>query len=318
MAEAMTENNTLPDVAATVHFRKLGNTGFDVSTIGFGTWQIAGGRWAAGTAPERVTLLRQARDLGVNIFDVAVVYGQFRDEKYCLRSAALELLGEAFHDSRERVFYCIKLGQFDELTHRGLYEPSRLVEQFRHALKELKTDYIDICLIHAPSLHEVKRGIAISVLQTLQALGDVRAIGYCFENDPVHVQEALGQRIDVIMLQYNLLDRHCSQVIDEAGERGVGIIVGGPFKRGYLTGKYSRASDLPLEDGYWNWNVSHNRGKVDEILNSVELMRKQHDSPESLRRTALRFILEKRAVASAVVGHRELKEVIENALSVGD
>lgn len=296
-------------------YRKLGNTGFDVSTIGFGTWQLGGGRWHSGDQAENIRTLREAHARGVNIFDAAVVYGQYRDDRNCLQSRSQELLGMAFSGMREEVFYCIKVGQFDERSHRFLYEPGRLIDQIQQSLRRLQTDYIDICLIHAPSLYEVRKGAAIAVLRTLQALGMVRAVGYSFESEPEHAETAVRQVVDVIMLQYNLLETQCATAIRRAGERGVGILVGGPFKRGYLSGRYRDPNDLPLNDDYWSWNLRRNPGKVQSILAQSKALIDQYGSGGALRSKALEFILSEPAVGSAIVGHRSLDEVCENILA---
>jgi aryl-alcohol dehydrogenase-like predicted oxidoreductase len=294
------------------NFRKLGNTGFDVSTIGFGTWQIGGGRWKTASTTKCITLLQHALDLGVNIFDAAVVYGQYCDERNYLQSRSQELLGQAFSDHRNRVYYCVKIGQFDELSHRSLYEATRLVDQVRQSIRRLRTDYLDICLIHAPTLDDVRRGVAIEILRTLQALGMVRAIGYSFEAEPEHVLAALDQRVDVIMLQYNLIDDQCAGVLSQAKDRGVGILVGGPYKRGYLTGRFTCIEDLPREDDYWCWNVARNPGKVAYTLERVKVLMENHATPADFRRRVLRFVLDGVGVCSAIVGHRSAAELHEN------
>jgi aryl-alcohol dehydrogenase-like predicted oxidoreductase len=294
------------------HYRKLGNTGFDVSTVGFGTWQIGGGRWRQIDDLEAVHVLQSARDLGVNIYDAAVVYGQYNDESGELRSRSRELLGKAFRCRRDEVYICLKVGQFDEYSHRSDFDARRIVDQLNASLRALGTDWVDICLIHAPSLQDVRDGKAIEVLKTLQALGKVRAIGYSFENEPDHVQAALQQRVDVIMLQYNLIDTDCASVITQARDHGVGILIGGPYKRGYLTGRFNTIEELPMEDDYWKWNLDHNPAKVVRTLAAVDARRKDCVDDVSFRRKALRFILDHPGVASAIVGHRSMAEVKEN------
>jgi aryl-alcohol dehydrogenase-like predicted oxidoreductase len=248
------------------------------------------------------------------VFDTAVVYGQYTDTTGGVRSRAIELLAEAFSDRRNDVHICLKVGQYDERSHRSNFEPPRIVEQVIRSLRELRTDYIDICLIHAPSLATVRNGAAIAVLQTLQAIGMVRAVGYAFENEPTHAREALRQQIDVLMLQYNLLDAECRFIPSEATDKGVGILIGGPFKRGYLTGVYKSIADLPLEDDYWLWNVRRAPGKVAAILERVSALARDGNvtSPEELRRNALHFVLSTPGVSSAIVGHRSIREVEEN------
>lgn len=293
-------------------YRKLGNTGYDVSAIGFGTWQLGGCRWKDISESESLNLLTQANDLGVNIFDVAVVYGQYKDENNYLQSKSQERLGRAFEHRREKVIYCLKLGQFDEYTHRHDYEPKIMIDQLTQSLRRLKTDYIDICLVHAPSLHEVKAQRAITVLKTLQAQGYVKSIGYSFEAEPEQVIAAVDQKIDVIMLQYNLLDQQCYDAIELARQYGIGILAGGAYKRGYLTGKYRSIADFSMEDDYWRWNIEKNKLKVEGILDNVNKLLIQHQSSEKLREHNLQFILDQQAVASCIIGHREIGEVVEN------
>ncbi len=296
-------------------YRKLGNTGYDSSVIGFGTWQLGGKRWEALSEKDNIKLLQESLDLGVNIYDAAVVYGQYKDSAGYLQSLSQEYLGKAFSDRRDKAIYCLKLGQYDEYSHRHNYEPKRIVDQLQHSLRRLKTDYVDICLIHAPSLHAVKEERAIDVLQTLQALGHVKFIGYSFEAEPEHVMAAINQPIDVIMLQYNLIDQECAEVIEQARLHGIGILVGGPFKRGYLTGKYQTPDQLPSKDDYWQWNLKFNKGKVEQLLNKVNLLIEKYGSPENLRKADLQFVLQQPGAATCIIGHRSLSEVIENIKS---
>jgi len=295
-------------------YNKLGRTGLDCSKLGFGTWQIGGGRWKGLNDEDSIKLLRKAKELGINIFDAAVVYGQYRGESNEKKSRSLDLLGKAFEgESRKNVIFCLKIGQVDEYSHRAVYEPNNLVAQVQSALLQLNTDYIDICLIHAPTISEVKEQKAISVLQTLQALGIVKFVGYSFEDELEHSKLALEQKIDVLMLQYNLIDDSCLEAFEIAESRGVGVLVGGPLKRGYLSGEFDKVEDLPKDDDYWQWNVRYSRKKVEDILESCfELKNKIGDS-KLFRKHAFNHILKNSGVNSMIVGHRNETEIIENS-----
>jgi aryl-alcohol dehydrogenase-like predicted oxidoreductase len=300
-------------------YAKLGRTGLDCSRLGFGTWQIGGGRWKALDNAAAAALLRHAADSGVNLFDVASVYGQYRGEVNESRSRALELLGTAFAGRcREEVIICLKLGQVDEYSHRAIYHPRSMVQELYRALRELRMDHVDICLVHAPSLSEVREGRALAVIQTMQAMGAVRFVGYSFEAEPEHARLSLTQEIDVMMLQYNLLDKECEEVFAPAHEQGVGMLIGGPYKRGYLSGRFDTAADLPLDDNYWAWNLRHNRGKVDAILDKAASLKQESGGARQLRERALREILRHPSAAVAVVGHRTSEEVTENAALVDE
>ncbi|WP_043653859.1 aldo/keto reductase, partial [Nocardia thailandica] len=59
--------------------RPLGRTGFEITTLGFGSWVVAGGgwrfSWGATDDTESVAALRHAVEAGVNWIDTAAVYG---------------------------------------------------------------------------------------------------------------------------------------------------------------------------------------------------------------------------------------------------
>ena len=302
-----------------MNYTKLGRTGLDCSRLGFGTWQIGGGRWKGIERADSVRLLRHALECGVNTFDAAIVYGQYRGELNERRSHSLELLGEAMDgERRKQAIICLKLGQLDEYSHRAIYQPRNMVEELHRALKELKTDYVDICLVHAPSLHEVRDGRALAVVQTIQAMGMAKFVGYSFECEPEHAQLAMTQGIDVMMLQYNLLDQECAKIFDIAGERGVGMLIGGPFKRGYLSGQFEKTEDLPLADNYWEWNLRYTREKVENVLSKVTKLKMEAGGARELRKKALHHILRHPSATCAVVGHRTMEEITDNATVVDE
>jgi aryl-alcohol dehydrogenase-like predicted oxidoreductase len=270
------------------------------------------GRWKSGSLKEGSRLLREAHFHGVNIFDAAVVYGQYTSRENSLRARSLDLLREAFGSLRDQVYYCVKIGQRDEMSHFSDYSPKNLTAQTFQALKQLGTFWIDICLLHAPSLDDIRSGKALAVLETLRECGHVRAIGYAVENEPQHALMAIEQGVDVLMMQYNLIDQECSDVIAKAYAHATGILVCGPFKRGYLTGRFSAVGDLPLHDHYWKWNTQHNPRKVEALIDRVKVLQTDFASPEGLRREALRFILAEAGVSSVIVGHRTEVELWEN------
>ncbi len=296
-----------------MEYNKLGRTGLDCSKIGFGTWQIGGGRWKSITDSNAVRLLQSAKSNGINIFDVALVYGQYCSSGHELHSKSLELLSKAFKGkARSEVIVNLKVGQVDEYSHRSNYSPKNIVLQVEKALKKLDTDYIDICLIHAPSIKEIENEIAITILKTLQASGKIKFIGYSIEAEPNHAKEIIKQNIDVIMLQFNLFDTECIDIFPIAEKNGIGILSGGPFKRGYLTGKFNSINDLPIEDNYWKWNINYSPEKVISILDRVKDLKKKFGGELNLRKEVLNFVHKKNPNGSIIVGFREHHEVSEN------
>ncbi len=66
--------------------RTLGNSGLEVSALGFGAMGMSFGYGKPGDKREMISLLRAAVDRGVTFFDTAEIYGPFTNE---------ELVGEA-------------------------------------------------------------------------------------------------------------------------------------------------------------------------------------------------------------------------------
>ena len=69
---------------ASMRYRALGRTGWNVSTVSFGAWAI-GGTWGPVDDAESMAALHRALDLGVNFFDTADVYGDGRSERLLAR-----------------------------------------------------------------------------------------------------------------------------------------------------------------------------------------------------------------------------------------
>ena len=68
-------------------YREVGQTGIEISEVGFGTWELGGKEWGDISDVDALAVLRYAYDHGINFYDTANVYGPGRSE---------ELLGQAF------------------------------------------------------------------------------------------------------------------------------------------------------------------------------------------------------------------------------
>src|ERR1041385_4775880 len=64
-----------------MNYRRLGRTGYEVSEVGYGAWGIGGKQWLGGTDDESVQALHRAIELGVNLIDTALAYGDGHSEQ---------------------------------------------------------------------------------------------------------------------------------------------------------------------------------------------------------------------------------------------
>src|ERR1051325_851388 len=83
-----------------MQFSELGRTHFTVSTMGYGAWRIGGQQWVGGTDDESISALRRAIDLGVNIIDTALAYGDGHSE---------QLVGQVVRDAGRRIYVASKV-----------------------------------------------------------------------------------------------------------------------------------------------------------------------------------------------------------------
>src|ERR671918_93756 len=86
---------------STLHTVRLGMTDLDVSPIAFGTWQL-GGEWGQFDEDEAIAAIRQARELGVNLFDTAQGYGFGASERLLRKALRDELDNRRDHPGARR------------------------------------------------------------------------------------------------------------------------------------------------------------------------------------------------------------------------
>src|ERR687892_205888 len=140
---------------------RLGMTDLQVSPVAFGTWQL-GGEWGQFDEDAAITAIRQARELGVNLFDTAQGYGFGASER---------LLGKALRDDldkrRDEVVIATKGGL--RMTDDGLVRdssPGWLRSGVAASLRALDVEHVDIYQVHGPA-----RGVPFA--ETAGALGEL-------------------------------------------------------------------------------------------------------------------------------------------------
>ncbi len=118
--------------------RKLGNSGVEVSALGFGCMGLSFPN--APAKEENIKLLRSAFENGITFFDTAQAYGNNE-----------ELVGEALEPFRKEVVIATKFGFKDGNFQLGLdSRPESIKAVAEASLKKLRTDYIDLFYQHRP------------------------------------------------------------------------------------------------------------------------------------------------------------------------
>jgi aryl-alcohol dehydrogenase-like predicted oxidoreductase len=129
-----------------VRYRSFGKTGWNVSEIGIGTWQI-GGSWGTRDDPESVKTLLLAFERGINYVDTAPGYGNGHSE---------ELIGRALKLWKgSRIYVATKVPptrwpspEDDCPAMRGRYPSRYLREQIEQSLFRLEVECLDLLQLH--------------------------------------------------------------------------------------------------------------------------------------------------------------------------
>src|SRR5581483_9350027 len=226
-----------------MNLRPFGSTGMRVSEIGLGAWQLANPDWGADDRSEALRIVERSLAAGCTFFDTAPAYGHGLSE---------ELLGQALRSARHDVVICTKYGHSPEWVtdfSTGAIRPS-----LEGSLRRLRTDYVDILLIHNPP-RELMDGHAASQyeeLEKLKAEGKVREYGVSLDWQAELEMVVETTKSNAIEVMYNVLYQEPRGAFHMAHERGAGLIVKVPLDSGWLSGRYR--GDHRFDDVRKRWS----------------------------------------------------------------
>ena len=264
--------------------RKLGKTGIEVSEIAFGGVEI-GIPYGIGVNSKAdmlsrykaIELLHEALEKGINFFDTARLYGESES-----------IMGEAFHDRRNKVILSTKCKHFKD--DKGCIPSYDLLKNIietslKESLGYLKTNYVDVFMLHQADLEVLNNEDVKEIFIKLKDSGKVRAIGastYSTEE----TKKAIEKGWDVIQLSFNLMDQRQGQNFQYAKDNGVGIVIRSVLMKGLLSDK-GRGLHPALQD------VENHIKKYHGILT---------DDIKEISTLATKFALSFNEVSSVLVG----------------
>lgn len=230
--------------------RLLGRSGIQISAMGMGCWAIGGPFWNGETPcgwgevddEESIRAVHRALDLGVTFFDTANVYGAGHSER---------VLARALAGRREQVVIATKFGNlFDENTRQitgTSATPESIRQQCDESLRRLNTDYIDLYQFHLNDFPADQAAPVREALEKLVSAGKIRAYGWSTDFPDRARTFANGKRCAAIQVEMNVLD-DAPDIIEVCEAENLAAINRGPLAMGLLTGKYTAATTLGIDD----------------------------------------------------------------------
>jgi aryl-alcohol dehydrogenase-like predicted oxidoreductase len=287
---------------------QLGDTGLEISRVGFGAWAIGGADydwgWGAQDDEESIAAIHHALDLGVNWIDTAAQYGFGHSE---------EVVGRALEGRNALPFVFTKAGQVEapgRTTVQTLKRDS-ILREVEASLERLGVDAIDLYQIHWPiPEEEIEEGW--STFAELKEQGLVRHIGVSnFDVGQLRRAQEIAP-VETLQPPYSLLDPDVEdEILPYAGSEGIGVIVYSPMASGMLSGKMTREriADMPEDD----WRKRSPRFQEPELSLNLALVERlqavgeRHDVTAGA--VAVAWTLRNPAVDGAIVGFRRADQV---------
>jgi aryl-alcohol dehydrogenase-like predicted oxidoreductase len=288
-----------------MQYRTFASTGWKVSAIGLGTWNI-GGQWGAVSREEAVATVRAALDAGVNLIDSADAYGD-------PPGLSEELVGEAVRGRRHEIYLATKVGNFARRLGHALSfaTPLHVTLCCDASLHRLRTDTIDLYQCHLGDLEQPDA--FLEAFDRLRAAGKIRAFGV--STNTLEVLKAFNRdgQCAAAQVNYSLLAREAeADVLPYCREQGLAVLVRGPLARGLLAGKY--AKDTQFGDSIRErWNSGAGRQEYLALADQVERLRFLERPGRTMAQAALAWLLANPAVTCPVPGAKRPDQARANA-----
>ena len=209
-----------------MNYRKFGNTGFEISALGFGAMRLPQKEVNGNQVfdyEEGVRIIHRAFELGVNYIDTA--------PKYCNAESEI-IVGKALKGWRDRVKVSTKC-PLDEAN-----TAPKVRAKLEESLRKLDVDYIDFYHMWGISWETYEKTIQGAILkEVLKAReeGLIKHLSFSFHDAPESLIKLIDTgNFETLLCQYNLLDRSNEQGLAHATAKGMGTVVMGPVGGGRL------------------------------------------------------------------------------------
>ncbi|WP_193130321.1 aldo/keto reductase [Lentilactobacillus parabuchneri] len=290
-------------------FRTLGKTGYKISEVSLGTWQL-GGKWGTPfDSKDARDTLEEAYNHGVNFFDTADGYQDGKSE---------QAVGE-FVRSHPDVHFTTKIGRKESPLSLEHFNPEHLVRYVDESLKNMGVDSLDMVLLHCPPMMNYYMPETFFEMDKLKKQGKIQNYGVSVERVEEGIK-ALSYDISAVEIIFNMFRlRPAVLFFDLAKKNNVGILARVPLASGLLTGKYTADTKFAPED-HRTTNRHGEQFDKGETFSGVDYLTgvkaanelKDRLGTDNLAAMALRFILMFDAVSAVIPGASNPNQIDRN------
>jgi aryl-alcohol dehydrogenase-like predicted oxidoreductase len=296
-----------------MRYRTFGRTGWQISEIAFGAWQI-GGDWGPVDDRQSIDTLLYAFEQGINFVDTAELYGRGHSET---------VIGQALREWRGPKIYVATKAQpvqwpdpnDDQPTMYGRFPRRHLRDNVEASLKRLGVERLDLFQLHSWMVDGL---YALDWLETLNALrieGKIDKIGVSLRDfRPAEgVDLARFGLVDSIQVVHNLFEQRPREQLFPSGEAtGTGFIARVPLDSGALVGHWTAATYAGWAEGSVPHRMFRGERFAQTLARVEELKRLCLRYYPTLAEAAMRYVLSSPQVSTLIPGMKSRAEVDMN------
>ena len=294
-----------------MNYRTLGRTGLQVSEVGFGAWGIGAKQWIGADDDESVRALDRAIDLGLNLIDTALAYGDGHSEA---------IVGRVVKARMEKVQVATKIPPKNRrwpaqgsVPVGEVFPADYVVKCTEESLRHLGLETIDLHQLHVWTDEFVGQGDWLAAAERLKKQGKIRHFGISLgEHTPDNGLRAVESGVvDTVQVIYNIFDQGPEdRLLPLCRKMNVGVLARVPLDEGGLTGKVTPETVFPKDDFRNNYFKGDRKrevhGRVQRIIRDLAI------GLDRLPETAIRFALSHPAVSTVIPGMRSVRNAESN------
>ncbi|MFC5283007.1 aldo/keto reductase [Pedobacter alpinus] len=294
-----------------MQYRILGKTGFKISEISLGTWQV-GGKWGDDFSHKNADeILNKAIDEGINFIDTADVYSDGESEK---------AVGRIVKSRSEKIYVATKCGRKLNPHVSESYTVKALRNFVEDSLKNMGLETLDLVQLHCPPTDVFYRPEIFELFDRLKDEGKIQHLGASIEKVEEGLKAMQYSNVCSLQLIYNAFRQRPNELLfEQAKKNNIGIIARVPLASGLLTGKFSSSSSFGKND-HRNFNrngEAFDKGETfsgvdyEKGLAAVEELKKLFPDT-SLPLIALKWILKSDEISCVIPGASNINQLSQN------
>jgi aryl-alcohol dehydrogenase-like predicted oxidoreductase len=270
---------------------RFGKTDLLVSSLGFGAAEIG------FLKPERQRAARVMNlllDEGVNVIDTAATY-----------EASEELIGQSIGHRRSQFILISKCGQKVAGMDGEAWSAGLIARTIDRSLNRLKTDALDVMLLHSCDEPTLRKGEALGTLVKARQAGKIKFIGYSGDNQAAAYAATLAD-VAVIETSISIADQaNIDVVLPLARKHDVGILV----KRPIANAAWKKPNEQP---GFYGGYAQPYSDRLAKMNLDPAILGFSGSRELAWPEMALRFTLSHAGASCAIIGTTNPEHVQRN------